>query len=272
MADWTIPVGGQVESYLVNLWGSDLTCHASANTKGAYSNLTAATSIPIDTLIIYVTYTNDKTYRFLADIAIGAEGSEVIIVPNILITSDYSLRRGAVMNIPIHIPAGTRISARGQCTSASSKTFGLSAAGMRGGILYDVGGGLVSAYGVNTASTNGALVDGGASINTKGVYTELSPSCSNIRGFFVRFGNNANIALQWQHWNVDIAIGAAGQEVIIVPDIIVVGQNISSAIAPDTTIFYPIPIPAGTRLSARCLCSVNAADDRILNVVMYGVG
>jgi hypothetical protein len=106
--------------------GTTCTASGSTNTKGSYAQLTASTArdyigvIPIFDIGSATTPAGD----FLYDIAIGAGGSEIVIIPNIPVskwgsTQGYAQTPLGGPFLPIQIPAGTRISARCQCDTAS---------------------------------------------------------------------------------------------------------------------------------------------------------
>jgi hypothetical protein len=102
-----------------------------ANTKGAYSQITAATSndcagfmLMFDTQGIGSGVGN-HVVDFLVDLAIGTSGSEHVVLPNWLaISYCYDSKNyfpnGVTPYIPMQIPAGTRIAARAQASTTLS--------------------------------------------------------------------------------------------------------------------------------------------------------
>lgn len=89
--------------------------------KGSYTQMIAATSYK--TRWIMITSPHDGANRNWAiDIAIGAGGSEQIIVPDLLI-NDVDLN---LYSFPLTIKAGSRIAVRGGCTTnLATITLGL---------------------------------------------------------------------------------------------------------------------------------------------------
>lgn len=94
---------------------------AVANTKGAWVQLTASAP-ECSCLLVGLGKTTPGSLtscRHLVDIAIGAGGSEQIIVADI-----FTLTHGDIQNypilIPVKIPAGQRVAARSACSSASA--------------------------------------------------------------------------------------------------------------------------------------------------------
>ena len=99
------------------------------------------------------------------------------------------------------------------------------------------------------------VVDPGSSSDTKGSYVELiDPTLGDIAGFNVHVTNNNNFSLSDYTWLIDIAIGAAGSEKIIVENIFVVGNTWSDTISPQTIGPFWVPIPIGSRVSVRAAC------------------
>jgi hypothetical protein len=110
----------------VNTQGTQIDPGTTVNTKGAYTQLIASTPRDYMGFIINTDQGNQSTggtsSNGLLDIAIGASGSEVPIVTNIMVARRSSglLQSPLSMpHLPIAIPAGTRIAAR---TSSSINT------------------------------------------------------------------------------------------------------------------------------------------------------
>jgi hypothetical protein len=100
--------------------GTALTSGA-INTKGAYAQLVAATPRNYRGITWSVDGVGQFPSKpFLIDIAIGASGSEKIIMPNVAVRLDNGSPAELGAYIPRLIPAGTRIAARCQSTGASA--------------------------------------------------------------------------------------------------------------------------------------------------------
>jgi hypothetical protein len=93
-----------------------------ANTKGAYAELEDSTADAIDWITIHVGNRNNTamtTASWLIDIATGAAASETVVVPNVY---NHAPTNGDIMDsmfigpFPVTIAAGTRLSARAQCS------------------------------------------------------------------------------------------------------------------------------------------------------------
>jgi hypothetical protein len=104
-----------------------------------------------------------------------------------------------------------------------------------------------------TSAEYGTSVTCGASANTKHTsYTELIASTAyDSYGIAVRFTNVAT-ATTITDALVDIAIGAASSETVIIPNLLAgqVGATATAAMGGGVMYYFPIKIPAGVRLSA----------------------
>lgn len=104
-----------------------------------------------------------------------------------------------------------------------------------------------------TSAEYGTTVTASATPHTKGSYSQLIASTSaNAYGIFVNLFNTA-VASTSTRVLVDIAVGAAASETIIIPDLIA-GNAGTSAGAQNAghSYYFPIVIPVGTRVAARC--------------------
>lgn len=119
---------------------------------------------------------------------------------------------------------------------------------------------------IQTSETSGLLdVPKGTSVNTKGIYLEMIASTLHAAvGFYVTtWGGNPPT-----RYLVDIAIGAAASEQVIVENLVIYSDNYDG----NHPYFIPLSIPAGSRVSARCQ---NASTSGGIGVglsitVMYG--
>lgn len=232
-----------------------LTAAASAHVKGTYTEVVASTAAATTAIIIsFPNHTLNSDGRYLIDIATGAAASETIIIPNFIAwTTDQSGTAGMTTLLPVSIPAGTRISARCQCSTANS-TLDVQVLLLQGGAAT---AGTYTQHGVDTASTNGQIITYGSS-NTKTSYTEMDAGvASDIDVLYVLCSPRDTNAVEQQHL-LDIATGGAGSETVLIGDIAFSQNNIDDN---DMYVFGPIPvsIPAGTRLAVRGQCSASAS-------------
>lgn len=113
-----------------------------------------------------------------------------------------------------------------------------------------------TAVGANTAASNGTTVSAPGSTNTKGSYTQLIASTAHdasgllLSGYFTA-PSGAGYGL------IDIAIGAASSEQVLISNIAVNRQTSNAMGWPP--ILIPCSIPAGARVSARYQASQTSA-------------
>lgn len=106
----------------------------STNTKGSYVQLTASTTRDHYGLAFAIDDQNvaiANTANWLFDIAVGVAASEQVVIPNLCLSSTGATTNLSPPNsngiIPIQIPAGSRLSVRAQCTTATLalRVFGI---------------------------------------------------------------------------------------------------------------------------------------------------
>lgn len=247
--------------------GTALTTGASFS-KGSWVELLAATAFSTVGLSVYGVAAGVNNVDCLFDIGIGAADSEQVIIPNL----GFHQSNGTTTPcwfFPLSIPAGSRLAARAQAGSASTQVF----------VQCQLGGGsftafpplsLVTAYGVNLADSGGTSVDPGGSANTKGAYSQLTASTTYpIRALTWYFPNQGNGARTAADWLVDFAIGAAGSEQVIVPNVSI--RTFANVLVPGIQTLPVGPIPAGTRLAVRAQCNTADPTDRLIDCILYGV-
>lgn len=107
------------------------------------------------------------------------------------------------------------------------------------------------------ASSDGTPVTANASANTKGSYTELIASTAfDAQAIMIGFGlQSVNGSMLF-----DIAVGGAGSEVVVIPDILSASKNCNEA----QSFILPFSCPAGSRVSARCQGTTGAMTKEIV--------
>lgn len=233
--------------------GTTVTASSTANTKGSYAQLIATTAA--DCVMVYIQATNllAVTVNFLVDIAIGPSGSEKVVVPNIFMVG-ASATGGSCFDtlIPLSIPQGTAVSARCQCSTASG-AISLKLTTFDGAFTHSEGAAGYDDLGTSTSTSGGATITASSTTNTKGAYTQLIASTArDYRGLLLDFGKTPAAGDGFNLY--DIAIGAAGSEVIIASNLMV-GNMVNAAVV-DRQVFLPISIPAGTAISVRMQSTV----------------
>lgn len=258
----TYPVGPAVAAIA-------LTADAAANTKGAYTTIAASTAFTCNRVgFVIVSCSNTNSLNFLCDVATGAGGAEVIVIPDIL-AANYNAAASfptCLVDIPLAIPSGTRIAGRCACTTGGS--------GLNVGITLTAAGGCPSPttylnYGAVAGDSGGTGVDPGGVANTKGAYSEITASTSAVaQVLLVMWHNRVNTGSQTIQDRLDIATGAGGAEVVLIPDLFLVGRATAGiSLAPLTYTFLTY-IPASTRIAARASCNITDATDRLLDVAL----
>lgn len=239
-----------------------------ANTKGSYVQLVAATTR--DTHWIQLNLKgNSLSKDYLCDIAIGAAGSEQVILPNLLYSIGSIFFFATIFWIPVFIPGGSRVAVRTQSTAAVANS---QITCLLGASPFTVQAGLSSwvDYGTATADSGGTSVDPGAVANTKGSWTEITAATTRQhRGLLIIIGNQANTARDTNQWLLDIGVGAAGSEQVIIPDYYCYSHTSGDCVAP-SAVYCPITIPSGTRIAARAQCDSTISPGRLFDVAIYG--
>jgi hypothetical protein len=123
------------------------------------------------------------------------------------------------------------------------------------GQAWEQGGSATGTSLASTVATNGA--------HGKGTYVELVASTArDAEGFWLNIvgaNNNGVNAL------VDVAIGAASSEVVIVSNLYVYATGVQIG----DCIYLPVRIPAGSRVAARCQTNVSARS-LLMQVLLAG--
>lgn len=115
------------------------------------------------------------------------------------------------------------------------------------------------------AINDDATITGAAAADTKGAWTELVASSANTYvGLLIgiRWVSASNVP-----YLLDIGIGGAGAEVVLVPDI-GFDQGINTINVVEY-LFVPVNIASGTRIAARCQSTDGGSD--VLYLSVYGV-
>jgi len=271
MGEWSISSDARlvtVGQTAASSTGTTVTA-GTANVKGVWAQISAATPVNASGVIVMLASLSANG-DYLIDIGIGAAGFESVLIRNIL----YCRRADdacAHFRFDVGVPAGSRLVARAQST-ASSPTVVVAAMLLSYGFPGLSHLGLVLDYGTAVADSGGTGVDPGATLNTKNSWAELVAATSwPIRALVMAIGNQNNSARTTATWLLDIAVGAAGQEHAIIPDIILSANSSGDLMQPPVLGPFPVAIPSGSRIAARAQCSISDATDRLFDVAVYGV-
>lgn len=256
--------------FVESLGSGTVVANVAAHTKGAYVDVVASTSMDYDGLLIQATG-GTIPLNFLVDIAVGPAASEQIILADFHLSNITRLNQW--IHIPMSIPSGSRISARGQCPTGSTQTV-VTAHGVRNGFLGVPPGGSISTLGAVTATTLGTAIDPGAAANTYGAWVPLAASVSSdIVAIMPVLGSKRNTAPQdtfGSAFSLQIGVGAAASEQVVWGPLSF-GSNAIGLYGPLPFMWLPASIPAGSRVAARAKCSHTDATDRLFDLVIYAL-
>jgi hypothetical protein len=240
------------------------TVTAGLNTKSV-SNLLAPT-YDVAGLIVSITI-QSVGREVLADI----RAAGTTIIPNLLVSASTTAGTSVSVYVPVSVPAGTVLSAAVQASVASTSVrIGVTAiaAGFDGGPpMFDM-----IDYGPDVSSTTAVSVDPGATANTKGAWSQVTSAttCSHS-GLLIATSAAGNYARTTGSWTVDIGIGAAAAETVLIPDLALYGSATDDRVQPPMIGPFPCHIPSGTRLAVRAQSSITDATDRLFDVALYGI-
>jgi len=279
---WPFSAGAQVIEAGVSgaSGGVAVATAGSEATKGSWIQLIASTADDAQGFLVTFGFgdTGEVGAEMLVDIGIGANPNEVAIVANLPANMATAVDRNVTSSvyIPLRVPAGTRITARAQSTNADTPTYAADT------ILVSVhmvsrtwagmpGCGECETLGADTTDSAGTAVDPGATPNTKGAVVVFSASlgedaCAALVGA-TRSGENR--ALTTCDWLVDVLVGGAGVEEVVVPNVFFGGSDSGDMISPFVSGPVPCYIPAGSRVTVRASSDLGASPDRILDVILY---
>lgn len=234
---------------------------AAINTKGAYTQVVAATPADSSRLHLLLISATVNHEWLLMDIATGAAGAETVVVSNIALQiSGFTGYSNA--SFDIDIPAGTRIAVRAQSSLQASVTYFVQ--------IYVEDRALASianpvTYGAVTTSSGGTTIPCAGTINTEGVWTQLTAaSTARIDALLLCIQKpTANTVYAGStDYRIDIATGASGSETIVIANVHCSAIATLSVLT-RSLIRFPISIPAGTRIAARNLSNQLASSGNV---------
>ncbi len=240
---------------------------SSVNVKNTYTQLIASTASDINVLEVLQTCSpvpvNSTVYT---DIAVGAGGSEVIIANNLATgAANNGTNGGNRFCLPVSIPSGSRIAARHALSSSTTTTTSVTPFVQ----INCFENGMVGAApfaGVDSVGQNsgvGTVIGTTTTANVRSAYYQLTASSArDYAGFLMGF-DTANPT----SWLIDVAVGAGGSEKNIISNFFLnVAAN--SGVCVMTSSPFMIPIPSGTRISARGMAN---AISGLIGLSLYGI-
>lgn len=253
--------------------GTTITASATANTKGSWTALGAATSFAYEGITVYLAR-NSAAVAYMIDIGIDdGAGNNFVLIPDLYFSAlKQANEHNLAINIPVHVPAGALVEARVASSTAIANTLHCLIVGHSA----NPGGfpGFSRAVALFTpASSRGVAVDPGGTANTKGSWAALTASCpADVAAIFGVVGFNGDIARAAEaRMLLDIGLGAAASEFVVVPDILI-GWDLTWD-GPNDIFLQPFcaRVPFGSRIAARAQCSINTAGDRTVDLALYGL-
>jgi hypothetical protein len=224
--------------------GTSVTC-GTANVKGGWTQLISSLGADCCWTVVELACLS-LAKSVLVDIGIGSLNNEQPVVNNLWFRSPAGVGSIDVVKycFPLQIPSGSRISVRGQSNTAA-QVFTAKMSCYDGAFTMMEGAARIDMVGVSTATSSGTAVMPNATANTKGSFAQLILSTTkDYCGLIVVVGLIGTVSTDYLF---DIAIGGAGSEQVIIPNI----HGMPQTSAPMMTVFVPIPVPSGSRLSAR---------------------
>lgn len=236
-----------------NPWAVNYTLTASGttNTKGLWVELVASTDSPSSGVVITVAtvaYTAATITGILLDLGVGAVGSALtatnVIVPNLLFSGADV--RNTVM-IPIYVPKGVALRARIQ-SAVASKTLVIMPPLLLPLTRDGVPGRTALTYGANTGTSRGTVVTGGS---PPAAWVALTAATTRRARWAVVTMGVENTVVTAQTGVFQIAVGGAGSEKLLIPAAGLVIGSASESATWYRNPWWPVDIPAGTRVACR---------------------
>jgi hypothetical protein len=268
---WTPPpLGARWQTNLTagSRQGTNITTSATIHTKGAYADLIA--SVAKDSFGIYVMATgvgaSAAATGYLLDVAVGAAGSEGIILPDLDVGfADDNQSQGKAWFWPLFIPSGSVLRARGQALVASD----VAAIGvwLCQASNYPIDGGKVTAYGALAASSNGTSVTPGS--GAFGAWTQIGATgaVKRARYWTCGYDGKADTTIVVANVLVEIGVGPNSTSVDSI-GVFKFSQTAAELInGPYPSMPIARDVPDGETLWAR----IASAETEVRGVVIYGI-
>mgnify|MGYP001205208627 CR=1 FL=1 len=217
---------------------------ASANVKGSYVIL-ATTATDADGFFFETNWGNGDS---LADLSILSQSGTVDVVQNIYRSQPQFLMNNTFW--PITVPAGSSVGIRAQSANAPSQLWG-SIHFTKGGLDALPPLSLSETWGAVPGTTLGTFVNSGGTAFTKGAWAQLvASSARHCRAVILNFQWRGNAGRGGSDFYlVDLGVGAAGSEAVVIPDIPVAER--AGNVMPATHGPFYIEIPANSRVAIR---------------------
>lgn len=266
MSDW--PVADVVCAKSAVSHGTvGVTTSSSVHTKGAWTQLVAATTYDFSGVIVWFDWADAAGREYMIDVGVGAAGSETVIVPNLALSRCSTTDRlfHSCVYLPISIPAGSRLSLRAQSGVSGAYTMYVAVQGLVGGAPLGLSS--VAAIGAVPSLTDGVSVAPGAN-GTWGGWTEVTAACANdIKHLSAHMGSQGRATGTQQFWTLQVATGASGAEQILIDTMFTAETNVG-IFMPQYPHGFFVDIPQGTRLSVRGMKQGSGGNTSA--IILYG--
>lgn len=221
---------------------------AATHVKGPWAEVTASIGASIECVMLSPTHRGSGRANYLLDVAIGAAGSETVVLSNVAFNNEGSVfaRRNPFF-APLRLPEGARLSCRAQSSNASTTCASL-------GVL------LLSTPFFNLPSMDDWDTYGADTATTMGVETTVSNTWTQVtastrrdaRWILVYVSGNSHTLNSDYATVVSVGIGAAGSETEMFN---FEAWGCSTAIPQSgfcpKCISVPCNIPSGTRIAVK---------------------
>lgn len=182
---------------------------ATAHTKGAWAQAFASLSSAVGALRLRISASYGITTGngYLMDIGVGAAGSEVVVASNIAVGgATNQTNAGVLIDLPIAIPAGSRVALRAQSNRTATSSFSVQVVPAPA-TDPQVTPSTVDVLGTSTATSSGTAMSGAS-----GTYVQVASSTSRdyqaliiVPSLTVGGASAATVLYT-------VAVGAAGSE------------------------------------------------------------
>ncbi len=273
MSDWPFRGEGQrTQTVGMTTSGSttptELTEPGSTNTKSAYTQISPGLSFDAAGILVTVFATTNTNRTYLVDIALGAAGSEQVLINN-LFCSVANTTNARYFYFPVAVPAWTRIAARYQVTGSVTSDIRVAVTGFAQGWFAAESYGRVITLGATAADSGGIQLVHPGVAHTKGAYSQIAASTSaSISALLIALGNSdGDYSLTGQQCFMDIAVGSAGAEQVLLPNLYF--KSTGFQFYPEIIGPLPAQIPANSRVAGRMQGGSTATDH--VDIILYGL-
>lgn len=227
-----------------------VTASGTPHTKGSWVQAIAATTSDIHAVEVHATTdvaTGNTNTASLVDIGTGGSGSETVIVADI---GFGHLLAGAVVEVPVFIPSGTRVALRMQSVVTSKAvTFAVRGKTRSGS---SVPARYCTTYGADTSASRGTVLGVPGAADTHGAWTELTAATTErLAGLVLCPGLGGASSGQTGTRLYDVGVGGSGSEVAIIENLTASTNTNEQLLLEGDPRVFAVDIPAGTRITAR---------------------